>query len=566
VKEQYRAVGRLLGTCLWHGKPLGVTFATAFCRQVLSAAASVELVVKTAKDEDNDNDNSGEHKPKEDDESDEDEEDKDDDEDAGSDDSSNSELGQFPASLGGGCLGYGAAWRVVRKPPAPAAVHLATAASVAACFATSSHASSGCGGGGGALSSTSSASSSSVGSPADDTRGRSSKRPRRNTSEPASTNEDSVQDASAQDMDTSQSAPSSISAESRAESTGKRSDGLSFAASAVNDASSSPWAFIGGARKACPEGECVLPASMLQCLGVQDGDVVVVTAPARARNRAGRLLLGPPGDKDLWLPSSTATGSANAAGRPGGGNIPTPAASAATVSAAFQKEVHCGWSNPSTTARSRSNTTCSRGNCCADCKATQFPVKDHSSGRARRPLAYSSSSSSNSGIDLSTVARSISWAIVPRLQGQHVSKRRQVVPRTGLAEAHDLVFLLALTQEGGPEGDRDVVGMSDDNGGDGVDDVNRKSTLRAEIARALGINKANDENSNGSIDQGAKLSERKQERAGKSSTLLPLLAAAGALSAPCVAKGARFGFRWCDADLELVVTEVNTQYLIILFR
>ena len=358
VKEQYKAVGHLLGNCLQHGKPLGVTFATAFCRQVISAAASVELVVKTAKDEDEEDDNRGEHKPKEGDESDDNEEDKEENDDPGSDDSINSELGQFPASLGGGCLGYGAAWRIARKLPAPAAVHPATAASVAACSSIGKKASKRGGVGGTFASSTpptysslSSSTSSNNGGPTDDTRRRSSKRPRRNTSEPASTKEDSVQDAAAQGMATSQNPPSNISTESRAECTGKRSDGLSIAASAVNDASSSPWAFIGGARKACPEGECVLPACMLQYLGVQDGDVAVVTAPARARNRAGRLLLGPPGDKDLWLPVFTA--SAAAAGSQG--RTYSYITSAATVSAAFQKEVHCGWSNSSMTARSRSS-------------------------------------------------------------------------------------------------------------------------------------------------------------------------------------------------------------------
>ena len=153
-------------------------------------------------------------------------------------------------------------------------------------------------------------------------------------------------------------------------------------------------------------------------------------------------------------------------------------------------------------------------------------------------------------------------AVVPRLQGQHVSKRRQVVPRTGLAEAHDLVFLLALTQEVNLEAAKDAVGHGEGDCGDSNDQVGEHSTLRAEIARALGIKNVNNQRSNGSssASKSAIESERKQERGEKSSTLLPLLAAAGALGAPCVAKGARFGFRWCDADLELVVTEVNTQF------
>ena len=498
-------MGRLLGACLWHGKPLGVTFATAFCRQVLAAAASVELVVKTVKE-------GGSSQDSDDDIGDDGTEDEDDeDEDAGIDDSS-SELGQFPASLGGGCLGYGAAWRVTRKLPGPATTHPATAATVAAGRRNGNYAS--------------------------------------NLAPTPQGEPTAGEEATALGMNTSHTEELSDSSESSGTSR------LATATSTVDDTlpSSSPWVLIGGAKEACPEGECVLPATMLQCLGVQDGDIVVVMAPSRARNRAGRLLLGPPGDKDLEL-----------------------AASGATVTAAFQNEVYCGWLDPSATAQTGmmaqfgSSAECRRGNCCADCKATSFPVRDHSTGRARCPVAYSTSSNSNSGSssnDDSTVAASVSWAVVPRLKGQRPTKRRQVVPRNGMAEAHDLTFMLALTHDVDTGGNRNTVGLGggeDDEGdsdkGDDEESGNigaaapkRGSTLRAEIARALGIDRKNHSSSS---SRGATENEIAQGGIDKKSSLLRLLASTGAMNAPCVAKGARFGFRWCDADLELVVTEVR---------
>ena len=535
-------MGRLLGACLWHGKPLGVTFATAFCRQVLSAAASVELIVKTAKE------------PKEASQgnNDDDEEDDDDnsDDDNDSEDADNILLGQFPASLGGGCLGYGAAWRVVRKLPAPAAEHPATAATVAACSTTVGRSASADGHStAAAAAAPPSSSSSSVDVLMDDTPLRRSKRPRRNASKLASTQEEPPQEAGVPGTGASKSGTHLDS--SRGDITGKSGDGRSTtaatAAAAVDEtlffaSSPSPLVLIGGAKKACPEGECVLPASMLQCLGVHDGDIAVVTAPARARNRAGRLLFGPPGDKDLWLPDSNT----------GPGRRSSPGAGS-SVTAAFQKEVHCGWLDPAALARTGSSATCRKGNCCADCKATTFPVKDPSTGEARCPLTSgsrstnTSSSSSSSGSDLSgdpsAVAGSISWTIVPRLKGQRKTKRRQVVPRTGFAEAHDLVFLLALTQE---------ISSDDDD-----DETRGSSAVRAEYARALGINNTTNHSSSSSRGKGAAAGESNQARSGKPSSLLPLLGAAGALSVPCVAMGARFGFRWCDADLELVVTEVR---------
>jgi len=564
VREQYQAVGRLLGACLWHGKPLGVTFATAFCRQVLSAAASVELVVKTAK----------EPKPSQD----------DDDDDLGSEAKNNETeiagngssggLGQFPASLGGGCLGYGAAWRVARKPPAPRAAHPATAATVAACSrigssnASSESRSAAAASSKSSKSSSSSSSSSTNERPADDAPSRRSKRLRPNQSNLlASAEEEPPQVAAA-----SNTGPSKRGApvDGSSEGTGKSIDGLASSATMVDEislpsssssSSSSPWVLIGGAKMACSEGECVLPATMLQCLGLRDGDMVVVTAPARARNRAGRLLHGPPGDRDLWLAAATPSGAS--AAEPG----PISSATAANLTAAFQRDACCGWVDSSTMGLVGSSTACRRGNSCADCKATPFPVRDQSTGRARCPVVYGNFGSGSSSTDLSAVAASVSWAVVPRLKGQRPTKRRQVVPRNGMAEAHDLTFLLALTHDIDAGGNRNAAGFIGGHGGGGGDDeFSDNGTVRAEIARALGIDNAinrSDSSSRSSNTLGANAGESNHEKRGKSSSLLRLLASTGSLNAPCVAKGARFGFRWCDADLELVVTEVRWSVLVV---
>jgi hypothetical protein len=317
---------------------------------------------------------------------------------------------------------------------------------------------------------------------------------------------------------------------------------------------------VGGARRACPEGECALPAAVLQRMGLRDGDVVVVAAPARARNCAGRLLLGPPGH--------------------------LVGESRAAAAEAFRQLVCCGWRRPAVGlavggsgggSGAGASPACVKGRPCADCQATPFPVLDAATGRARCPSGSSGSSSSRRGHEQSAVASRVAWAVAPRRARQGTEEGRgmvTVVPRTGVAEAHDLLFIIALANDNGTDSN----GKASDGGNNGSA-AGSAGAISPELARALGLDRSRSERSSESSrssssssrssssrsssisssssstgNKSAGISSRSESSAGG---LAQLLAAVGALRAPCVTQGARSGFRWCGADLELVVTKVR---------